>query len=119
MTSDDDRDVAAALADERASTRDRAAGLRRQIDHIVAEARLSPPDDEHDPDGATVGFERAQLSHLLRDAERHLVAIDAAVTRLAAGDGDRCVGCGGSIGSERRRARPVSDRCVRCATPPR
>ena len=112
---DVDADVRAELARDRARTRRRAADLRRQVDRLIEDATLTPPDDEHDPDGATVGFERAQLLHLLADAERHLDALDASEARLADGDGGRCVACGGPIGAARRVARPVTDRCVGCA----
>lgn len=110
-----DAAVAGALDDDDRRTRTRAATLERELARLIEDATLTPPDDEHDPDGATVGFERAQLTHLLRDAHRHLAAVEAARARQAAGTGGICAVCGGPIGAARRLARPVADRCVTCA----
>lgn len=110
-----DAAVTAALAADDQRTRARAATLERDLARLIEDATLTPPDDEHDPDGATVGFERAQLTHLLRDAQRHLAALEAARSRHAAGTGGICVVCGGPISPARRLARPVAARCVTCA----
>ncbi len=108
--------MAAALTADRARARGRLAALTRDVDRIVADAVLTPPDDEHDPDGATVGFERAQLSHLRDAAVRQLAALDAVEDRLEQGMADTCETCGGAIPIERLVARPVTCRCVACAT---
>lgn len=107
--------LATAIDADEARARTRARSLARELDRLIADAQATPPDDEHDPDGATVGFERAQLTHLLRDAERHLAALAEARERLAAGTVATCAVCGDPIPAARRLARPVSDRCVGCA----
>jgi DnaK suppressor protein len=116
VTEDDLQPVAAALRVERERTRARVAALSRDVARIVEDATLTPPDDEHDPDGATVGFERAQASHLLADARAHLAELDAAEVRLASGTAPTCESCGGTIPLKRLLARPTARRCVACAT---
>ena len=72
-------------------------------------------DDEHDPEGSTVAFERARVATVVADAQDRLAAVERALARLAAGDYRRCARCGAPIGEERLAARPTTDRCVRCA----
>ena len=48
----------ALLAAERARTEDRLAALRADFAGIVAASESSNADDEHDPEGATIAFER-------------------------------------------------------------
>ena len=93
----------------------RAAGLRRDREAIVEAAALSPPDDEHDPEGATVGFERALVIDLLAQAEADVAALDTALERLDAGTYGTCVACGRSIPAERLAAHPTAEHCVACA----
>jgi DnaK suppressor protein len=76
---------------------------------------LSPPDDEHDPEGSTVGFERALVIDLLGQAETDVSALDAALARLEAGTYGRCATCGGDIAGERLAAQPTTEECVACA----
>ena len=93
----------------------RIKSFRAQFEEFVEAAALSPPDDEHDPEGATIAFERAQISTLLEEAERRLSELDGALVRLEEGTYGRCVVCGGPIGDERLDARPASSKCVACA----
>lgn len=95
---------------ERALTR--VAALADRFDDIVAAAALDAPDDEHDPDGSTVAYERAQVDALLSRARRHVTDLRLARERL--GD-DTCVHCGGRITFERLIARPTTRHCVDCA----
>jgi RNA polymerase-binding transcription factor DksA len=73
------------------------------------------PDDEHDAEGSTIGFERARVTALLAAARRSLVELDAAGARLAAGTYGRCLACGRPIPEARLAARPTADTCVACA----
>jgi RNA polymerase-binding transcription factor DksA len=82
---------------------------------VIASASSTTGDDEHDPEGATIGFERAQAQALLDQAKARLTEIDAALERANAGRYGDCVMCGDPIGAERLEARPTADRCVRCA----
>lgn len=106
------RDIAA----ERERTVVRAAALQRDFDNIVTASAEAVRDDEHDPEGATIAFERAQVATLLADAAEHLVALERAEQRLDEPDVGHCAACGGSIGLERLVARPTATRCIACAT---
>ena len=54
-----------ALDTERQETLDRLTALRREFEGIVESSAGVATDDEHDPEGATIAFERAQLAALL------------------------------------------------------
>lgn len=108
-------DPATLLAEERDRTTDRLARLRRDFLGVVDASRDSNADDEHDPEGATIAFERSQVDALIRQAEAHLAEIDAAYDRLAAGRYGVCEVCGAAIPLERLGARPTARTCVRCA----
>ncbi|WP_345216461.1 TraR/DksA family transcriptional regulator [Georgenia halophila] len=91
------------------------ATLAGDFDAMVAASRGSNADDEHDPEGATIAFERSQVGGLVRQARLHLGEIDAAMERLDAGTYGVCESCGGAIGEARLRARPVARTCIECA----
>jgi DnaK suppressor protein len=103
------------------SDRERALGqiaeLEREFTAIAASAAdgSAGGDDEHDPEGATVAFERQHVAALLVQARAHLEAIDAALRKVGAGVYEICDLCGGPIGAERLAARPAALTCVRCA----
>ena len=84
---------------------------------IVEASRDSNADDEHDPEGATIAFERSQVEALVRSARAHLAEIDAAVARLTDGGYGVCESCGETIAAGRLLARPVARTCVACAGP--
>ena len=100
---------------ERARTVARIAAFERNFDDIVRSSEGSPPDDEHDPEGATIAFERQQVAALLEQARRRLADADAAVTAWEAGTYGRCETCGRPIGAERLAARPTARTCIDCA----
>ncbi|MBD8870592.1 TraR/DksA family transcriptional regulator [Nocardioides donggukensis] len=107
--------VTTRLAEERAAIEGRLAALRAEHAELVAAARDSNADDEHDPEGTTLAFERSQLRTVLRQTERHLAEVDAAAARVADGSWGVCQGCGRPIAAERLEARPTATRCVTCA----
>lgn len=100
---------------ERVRTVEQIAGLQRRFADIVDAAELTSTDDEHDPEGATIAYERAQVSALLRQARDDLLGLDAAVERLDHGDAPTCAVCGGIIPLERLLALPGARTCVQCA----
>jgi DnaK suppressor protein len=106
------------LAAEQADTERRIAELEREFAAIVASAAAGAAgsDDEHDPEGATVAFERQHVAALLDQAREHLAAVAAAQRKLAAGRYDRCDVCGQPIGAARLAARPTALTCIRCAS---
>jgi RNA polymerase-binding transcription factor DksA len=99
----------------RLETLAQAADLRSELEAIVALSMTETPDDEHDSEGSTVGFERARVSALLAHAEQQLADLDAAVVRLEGGTYGRCEQCGKPIGAERLEALPTAATCVTCA----
>src|SRR5579875_2092630 len=108
-------DVRTRLAAERAATEQRVAALTADLDGVAAASAGSNLDDEHDPEGATVAFEREQLAAARAQARGTLAALDAALARLAAGTYGTCARCGGPVGAERLEALPAAELCVRCA----
>ncbi len=109
-------EVRAALTQERASTAARIASLTGDFDAIVAATADVATDDEHDPDGATVAFERSQAAALLEQARVHLADVDRALVRVGDGSYETCERCGGEIGAARLQARPVARTCIACAS---
>ena len=91
-------------------------GLRRDFQETIDASTDSNADDEHDPEGATIAFERSQLKTLIRQAQRHLSEIEAAHTRVAERRYGLCEICGQPISSARLDARPVARTCIGCAT---
>jgi len=89
--------------------------LTREFDEVVAASRSSNADDEHDPEGATIAFERQQVAALLDQARRRLEDVDQALARAEAGDYGRCTECGREIAPERLAARPQARTCIACA----
>ena len=75
-------DARAALQAERARTLARIGAMSAEFDEIVAGSADSNADDEHDPEGSTIAFERAQKSALLEDARAYLDELDSAAARL-------------------------------------
>lgn len=100
---------------DRAATAARVAALRAEVAGIVEASEGANCDDEHDPEGATVAFERQRTATLLAAAQGHLAELDAAGDRVAAGVYGTCDACGGPIGEERLEALPAAARCVACA----
>jgi RNA polymerase-binding transcription factor DksA len=104
-----------ALADERRRTLQRLADLTGDFDGMVAAASDANGDDEHDPEGSTIAYERSQVGAMIEQARQHLREIEAAEDRIGAGTYGVCESCGGPIGEGRLEARPVARTCIRCA----
>ena len=105
------------LNSDRYQTLAQLAQLEREFAAIVTSTSEGSAggDDEHDPEGATVAFERQHIAALLARAQAHLTAVDAALRKFDAGRYEICDTCGGQIGAERLAARPAALTCVRCA----
>jgi DnaK suppressor protein len=103
------------LADERAAALAQIEALTREFDSVVAASKTSNADDEHDPEGATIAFERQQVVALLDQARRRLADVDAALAHSEAGDYGICETCGRPIAPERLAARPAARTCITCA----
>lgn len=110
-------DHEARLRSERAVIEAQVESLARSFDDVVASIEDVGNDDEHDPDGATIAFERAQVMALLRRARANLVDVDAALGRVRDGTYGVCESCGRPIPPERLDARPTTRTCVTCVGP--
>ncbi|MFI5937267.1 TraR/DksA family transcriptional regulator [Actinoplanes sp. NPDC051494] len=98
-----------------ARTQAEAAGLDEDLRALFEASRSSNADDEHDPEGATIGFERAQLSATLDAARRRITEIRTALDRYDQGKYGICESCGEPIDPERLAVRPAAQTCVSCA----
>ena len=107
------------LDDAYAAARRLVDDLREELEGIFTSQQADPPDDEHDVEGSSVGFERARITALLGPAEARLEALDSARRRAAAGDYGRGERCGHAIGEERLEALPATTLCIECARPGR
>ncbi|MEO9323224.1 TraR/DksA C4-type zinc finger protein [Nocardioides sp. C4-1] len=108
-------DVRHRLEAERRRTTRRLALLLGDFDEVVAASKDTNADDEHDPEGATIAFERSQIDTLVRQARYRLAEVDEALARLEAGRYGRCEVCGGVVPAERLAVRPTARTCVTCA----
>ncbi|MDG4824034.1 TraR/DksA C4-type zinc finger protein [Asanoa sp. WMMD1127] len=103
------------LRDERRATVAQIEALGRVVEGIVTAQTGANTDDEHDPEGQTIAYERAQASALLQRARDRLVAIDDALRRVEDDSYGRCERCGRPIHPERLAALPATRTCVSCA----
>ncbi|GAA4224716.1 RNA polymerase-binding protein DksA [Streptosporangium album] len=103
------------LTEDRESTMVQIAALTRDWDDIVASSALVANDDEHDPEGATIAFERAHLQAQIDRARGHLEELDRTFERLRQDAYGVCENCGRPIAFERLRARPAARTCIGCA----
>jgi len=97
-------------ADERA--RQDHAAATRDFDSIIESSALSNADDEHDPEGSTIAFERAQVRSLMERAQATESAVAQALLRWESGAYGHCEICGVTIGYDRLLARPATTRCI-------
>lgn len=90
----------------------RLAALDQELSRLAEAAEGSNGDDEHDPEGHTLAYERMQVIALRHAAAEALEQVRAARSRPPC---TTCARCGDPIGSERLVARPTTTLCVRCA----
>jgi RNA polymerase-binding transcription factor DksA len=93
----------------------RITALSAQLASIVDTAEASAGDDEHDPEGQTIAYDRAQVAALLARARADRDELDAALARHEAGTFGVCERCGTPLSAERLEARPAARTCVGCA----
>ena len=82
---------------------------------MVAASRSSNADDEHDPEGATIAFERQQVVALLDAARRRLADVEAALAAPRGRELRRLRDLRRPIAAERLAARPSARTCIACA----
>jgi DnaK suppressor protein len=103
------------LNELRSATVRLAASLVSSFDGIVEAASDVATDDEHDPEGHTIAWERQQIAALLDETRIRLIEIEDAEHRLAEGRYGTCTTCGRDIAAERLDALPATPSCVICA----
>lgn len=111
--SDDPRDRIEAV---RVHAERRIASLTERFDAVVAGSEFTTDDDEHDPEGSTIAFERSQIQALLADARREQEDLVAAAQRVDDGTYGICARCGREIAAERLEVLPAVTRCIDCAS---
>ena len=105
----------ALLEAEQQEVVERLAALERDFNGIVEAAGQANADDEHDPEGATIAFERQHIAALIGQARNQLSQVEAAIVRLDGGRYGECENCGRQIGADRLAARPTARTCIDCA----
>jgi RNA polymerase-binding transcription factor DksA len=98
---------------------ERTARQVESLEHVVASiveaSELTSTDDEHDPEGTTIAYERAQAIALLRQAREDLDALAVTRVQLESAQVVVCSVCGRTIDLERVATLPTTSRCIRCA----
>ena len=111
----DESAIRETLRAERVAALLRVTAITSEFDGIVADSLHANADDEHDPEGSTIAYERAQVAALIAGAQSTLDDLDRALARLSAGCYSVCEGCGGRISPERLAALPAGRTCFECA----
>lgn len=104
--------VVARLQEEGAALRAQLGRMGQDMDAFFEASRDSNADDEHDPEGQTIAFERAQLAAMTDQTRGRLAEVEAALARVAAGTYGTCEVCGEQIAAGRLEARPTARTCV-------
>lgn len=107
--------VAQRLREERAQVGSLLATMTKDLESVFAASVDSNADDEHDPEGQTIAYERSQLVALIRAAQEHLSGIETATARLERGGYGTCDVCLQPIPVARLEARPTARTCVQHA----
>jgi DnaK suppressor protein len=108
-------DVHAVLRAERDRLLGLLAGLKRDFASTVEAADSANADDEHDPEGATIAYERQQVAAHIGHAQEQLRQVHEALARLDAGQYGICTDCGRPVAAGRLAARPTASTCITCA----
>ena len=93
----------------------RIAATEADLRAVAEATEGANTDDKHDPEGATIAWERQQAAASRDRLRARLAAVDAAIVRVETGTYGRCEVCGRPIGAERLAARPDVATCVACA----
>jgi RNA polymerase-binding transcription factor DksA len=91
------------------------AALERELGGIIESSGSASTDDEHDPEGATIAFERQHVAALLERERDQQAAAERALRKVDDGSYGVCEACGQPIAAERLAARPAAATCISCA----
>jgi RNA polymerase-binding transcription factor DksA len=97
------------LRDEAAA---RLEALEADFTDLVTASVGANADDEHDPEGTTIAYERSQLAALIDQTRTRVAELDHALQRAQEGSYGLCEVCGRLIPAQRLEARPGARRCV-------
>jgi DnaK suppressor protein len=103
------------LLAKRDAASEQLAALAGSFEILVNAAADVATDDEHDPEGATLAFERAQVAAIRDAVARHLAEVNQALADLSSGRYGICERSGLAIGSGRLAVGPAARRCLRYA----
>ena len=112
----DTRAVRGRLTAERTHTQERLSALEAEFRALVDAGTGTNIDDEHDPEGATIAFERAQVAALVEQARSRLGDLERALGELQRDAYGICERCGQPIAAGRLEARPDARTCIACAS---
>jgi DnaK suppressor protein len=115
LSADQREILRARLVDDHEQTQAFIAQLESDLDSIRSSRQDVPTDDEHDPEGPTLAFERSQSTAVLENTKVHFNDIVSAIERLDENSYGLCARCGEPIPFARLEARPYSRHCVECA----
>jgi DnaK suppressor protein len=104
------------LITDREATEALIARLIDDLDSFTDARKDGATDDEHDPEGPTLAFERSQSTAILEQTRQHFAQIESAMLRLDEGSFGVCATCGKDIPFARLEVRPYSTQCVNCAS---
>ncbi|MFJ3385917.1 MULTISPECIES: TraR/DksA family transcriptional regulator [unclassified Curtobacterium] len=105
-------DPRAALTTERTRAEKLLADVERSMRDVSDARDGANTDDEHDPEGATLAWERGSLGAVRDDARRRIDQVDAALARLDAGTYGTCAVGGEPIPEARLAVVPWAATCV-------
>ncbi|MGU3292668.1 TraR/DksA family transcriptional regulator [Williamsia sp. M5A3_1d] len=101
---------------ERAEASALIDSMRARLAAVVDASIDEHADDEHDPEGSTLAFERGQLVAQIERSTQRVAEVDAALARLEAGTFGQCLDCGRDIAEVRLEALPATGVCISCAS---
>jgi RNA polymerase-binding transcription factor len=99
----------------RARAETEATTLAGDLESLFTASRDSNADDEHDPEGATIAFEREQLVSIMTRVKQTMGELRQALRDLDDGSYGICQSCGQPIDPARLEIRPQATLCVACA----
>lgn len=106
------QDALTRLEAQRHELRARLVLLDQDMVGFIEASRDSNADDEHDPEGQTIAFERAQLGFVTNQLREHVAEIDATIGRVGDATYGICEVCAQPINAERLEVRPTARACV-------
>jgi DnaK suppressor protein len=109
-----DSAVRGRLEAERTQATARLDVLEAQFRTLVDAGTDTNIDDEHDPEGATIAFERQQVAAFIEQTRSRLADLERAIEASKSDAYGICERCGQPIAAGRLEARPDARTCASC-----